>query len=350
MYTRNMIDDLRYIHDKDKSDALGLAAKQCQQIGADFTIAPGLQAGSVSNIVFAGMGGSALSALLAQSWPGAAKPFEVVRGYNLPAYVGQDTLAIISSYSGNTEEELDCLKQAEDKGAKIVIMSAGGKLQELAAEKNLPYVQIPSASQPRYATLYSFAALIKVLETVGLVDEGTADRELEAAEAFLKAEVASWSAEIPTRENPAKQLAKELIGKSIVIYAGPLMSPAAYKWKISFNENAKNVAWWGQYPEFNHNEFIGWSGWPHDKPYAVIDLISSFEHPRVNKRFGLSAKLLSGRRPAPNTVEARGDSLLQQLLWTVVFGDFVSIYTALLNGVDPAPVELVEKFKAELSK
>jgi glucose/mannose-6-phosphate isomerase len=133
-----------------------------------------------------------------------------------------------------------------------------------------------------------------------------------------------------------------------VVYACPLMAPAAYKWKISFNENAKNVAWWGQYPEFNHNEFIGWSSHPINKPYSVIDLRSSFEHPRVQQRFILSDKLLSGRRPAAYVVQAEGETLLEQLLWTINYGDFVTIYLALLNGVNPAPVELVEKFKKEL--
>jgi glucose/mannose-6-phosphate isomerase len=128
------------------------------------------------------------------------------------------------------------------------------------------------------------------------------------------------------------------------------LAPAAYKWKISFNENAKNIAWWSQYPEFNHNEFIGWSSHPVEKPYAVIDLLSNLEHPRIQKRFEVSAKLLSGMRPAPHAVQAQGASLPEQLLWAVNFGDFVTIYLALINNVDPAPVELVEKFKAELNK
>jgi glucose/mannose-6-phosphate isomerase len=114
------------------------------------------------------------------------------------------------------------------------------------------------------------------------------------------------------------------------------------------NENAKNLAWTNQYPEFNHNEFIGWSSHPVEKPYAVVDLRSSFEHPRIQKRFELSDRLLSGRRPAAHVVEAKGETLIEQLLWTINFGDFVTIYLALLNGVNPSPVELVERFKKEL--
>jgi glucose/mannose-6-phosphate isomerase len=140
------------------------------------------------------------------------------------------------------------------------------------------------------------------------------------------------------------------MGKSVVVYAGPTLVAAGYKWKISFNENAKQIAWFGVYPEFNHNEFIGWSEQPEHKPYAVIDLRSSFDHPRVTARFELSDRLLSGKRPAVHVVEAQGDTALAQALWASMLGDFVTIYTALLAGQDPAPVDLVEKFKKKLAE
>jgi glucose/mannose-6-phosphate isomerase len=173
--------------------------------------------------------------------------------------------------------------------------------------------------------------------------------ELEKASKFLTEAVKAWLPTVPTAENEAKKLANELAGKSGVVYGGPLMSPAAYKWKISFNENAKNIAWWNEFPEFNHNEFIGWSSHPVQKPYGVIELRSSLEHPRVQKRFEVSERLLSGKRPAPHVVNVQGESLLQQLVWAITFGDFVTIYLALLNNLNPAPVELVEKLKKELN-
>jgi glucose/mannose-6-phosphate isomerase len=137
-------------------------------------------------------------------------------------------------------------------------------------------------------------------------------------------------------------------GKTPIIYGGALTYPAAYKWKINVNENAKNTAWCNQLPEFNHNEFIGWSSHPIEKPFAVIDLISSFEHPRVLKRFEVSDRLLSGKRPKAHRVEAVGESVVEQLLYLVLLGDFVTAYLGILNNVDPSPVELVEKFKKEL--
>ena len=155
---------------------------------------------------------------------------------------------------------------------------------------------------------------------------------------------------MPAHQNPAKQLAQEMMGRSVVMYAGPKMYAAAYKWKISCNENAKQIAWVDQLPEFNHNEFLGWTQQPREKPYVIVDLRSNLEHPRVQKRFAVSARLLSGMRPAPNVVDVRGTTPLEQLLWVSIFGDFVTIYLALLNGLDPAPVELIEKFKKALDE
>ena len=114
------------------------------------------------------------------------------------------------------------------------------------------------------------------------------------------------------------------------------------------NENAKNVAWCNQLPEFNHNEFVGWSSHPTEKPYAVVDLRSQLEHPRVRKRFEVTERLLSGKRASPQIVNVVGENLIQQLLWAASMGDFVSLYLALLNGLNPTPVDLVERFKKEL--
>jgi glucose/mannose-6-phosphate isomerase len=341
-----MLDDLKYIHQRDGQDALGIAEKQAAQLEHEFDV-PVIE-GNFENIVYAGMGGSALAALISQSWPGYKLPFEVCRQYHIPAYVSNKTLFIAASYSGNTEETVSALTEAEAKGAKIAVIAGGGKLHETAQSKNYPFVLLPKAAQPRYAVFYNLKALVQILESAGFVNEAEASAQMKQTSEFLRQSVQAWLPTVPQAQNPAKQLAMELAGKSGVVYAGPLMAPAAYKWKISFNENAKNVAWWGQYPEFNHNEFIGWSSHPIDKPYAVVDLRSSFEHPRVQKRFELSDKLLSGRRPAAHVVQAQGETILEHLLWTTSFGDFVTIYLALLNGVNPAPVDLVEKFKTEL--
>jgi glucose/mannose-6-phosphate isomerase len=328
---------------------LGIAGKQPQQLRHDFDLqgwSP--PENSFDNIVYAGMGGSALAAYFSTSWPAYKVPFEISRQYNIPAYVSSRTLFIASSYSGNTEETLSALAQAEERQATIVVIAGGGKLQQIAQDKNYTFILMPKAEQPRYAALYNLKALIQLISAAKLWNENDTIESLHKTVEFLESNIGNLAPDVPTAQNPAKQLAQELMGKSVVVYSGPLFAPVAYKWKISFNENAKNVAWQGILPEFSHNEFIGWSSHPTNKPYAIIDLISSFDHPQITKRFDISARLLSGKRPQPNTVEAKGNNLIEQLLWTAIFGDFVSLYLGLLNGVNPTPVDLVEKMKTEL--
>jgi glucose/mannose-6-phosphate isomerase len=344
-----MLDDLKRIHKLDKDDALGVAEKQWEQLKHDYGVEllPGLL--GVTNVVLAGMGGSALPAVYLRSWPGTSVPFEIVRDYELPSYVGESTLFISSSYSGNTEETLSALAAAEARKARIVVIAAGGKLAAYAKAKQYPIFKIPPGIQPRMSSFYFLSALVQLLEPLGLIPDGKR-AELEAAGAWLSSQLEDLKPEIPTKKNPAKKLAQELAGKSVVVYGGPKMFPVANKFKICLNENAKNVAWVNQYPEFNHNEFVGWSSHPVRKPYAVVEIRSKLEHKRVQKRFLVTERLLSGKRPSPEVIEPRGDTLIQQLLWTSNFGDFTSLYLAILNGLNPTPVDLVEKLKVSLDK
>jgi glucose/mannose-6-phosphate isomerase len=343
----DMLDDLKMIHERDPQDALGVAEKQWEYLAKDFdaTFTPN---GEIRNVVLAGMGGSALPGVMVGSWPRTRVPFEICRNYAVPDYVGPNTLFISSSYSGNTEETLEALQHAEEKGAQIVVIAAGGKLAEAAKAKGYPLFAIPAGIQSRMATFYFLNAFVKILAPLGLT---VADiDELAQAAEWLKAELAQLNPTVPTASNPAKQIALELVGKTVIMYSGPQLFPAANKWKICMNENAKNTAWVNQYPEFNHNEFIGWSGQPVQKPFAVVEIRSSLEHPRVQKRFAVSERLLSGKCPAPIVVEPKGDTLLQQLLWGIAMGDFVSVYLALLNNINPTPVDLVEKLKTALDE
>ena len=341
-----MLDDLKFIHEKDVNDALGVAEKQWQQLQHqyDVSFAP---SGEIRNVVHSGMGGSSWWSMFVLSWPGVSLPFEISRNYEIPRYVDEHTLFIACSYSGNTEETLAALDAAKAKKAQIVVIASGGKLADRAQQEELPLYLVPTGVQPRMSSFFMMAALVQLLEPLGLVAKGSMDEMRQAGE-WLRPLAQQFVATVPTTKNRAKQLAQECIGKSPVIYAGPKLFPAANKWKICMNENAKNVAWCNQFPEFNHNEFIGWSSHPVDKPYTIIELRSNLEHPRTQKRFEVTNRLLSGRWPQPEVVEVEGETLVQQLLWTATLGDFTSIYLALLNGVNPTPVDLVEELKKEL--
>lgn len=343
-----MLDDLKYIHEKDAQDALGVIEKQWKQLMQHYEVSF-TPTEDIRNVVLSGMGGSAWPALYVQVWPGITVPFEVSRNYTLPKYVNENTLVIVSSYSGNTEETLASLAVAEERKAQIVVFAAGGELARLAKEKNLPLFAIPPGIQPRMSSFYFIAAFISLFTSLGLMDPEAAT-ELPGLSQWLSGEVDPWKPDVPTAQNPAKQLALEIAGKTLISYSGPLLGPVANKMKICMNENAKNTAWSYQYPEFSHNEFIGWSSHPIEKPFAVVEIRSNLEHPRVQKRFEISERMLSGMRPSPLVITPKGETLPQQIFWTSMFCDFVCTYVALLNGVNPTPVDLVEKFKAELVK
>lgn len=345
-----MLDDNNVLKQRDPEGALSIAAEQYAQAKFSVEVAsPENDGREITRVVVAGMGGSALAALLAKSWLKAelTVPFEVVRTYELPGYVDYNTLVIASSYSGNTEETISGLEDARKRNAQISVISAGGRLDAIANEDGVAHVKLPADLQPRMAVIYNLRALIAILVQFGVVNH---DRFAEIGEVseWLREETSQWTSDVTTDKNYAKQLALLAVGKTPVFYAGSLMAPVAYKWKISWNENAKNVAFWNELPEFNHNEFIGWSSHPVEKPFAIFDLVSTLEHPRILKRFAVSDQLLSGKRPKSTAVPMKGDSVIAQLLWGSILADFVSIYVAILNGVDPTPVDLVEKLKKEL--
>ncbi len=347
----DILDNLSVIAQKDPSDALGVAAAQFQQASYDSAVQNAEHDGRIiTAIVVTGMGGSALAALLAKTLlqDELSISFEVSRDYTLPNYVNENTLVIASSYSGNTEETVSSLQQAQDRGAQIGVVASGGKLIDIAIENGISYTTIPKGIQPRMGVIYNLRGLLSLLVNFGAIRASWLD-DLANISGWLEQESAQWKADNPTEHNYAKQLALETIGKTPVFYGSPLTASLAYKWKISWNENGKNVAFWNQYPEFNHNEFLGWYSHPVEKPFAVFDLHSSFDSARIAQRMELSDKILSGRRPQAQGISLKGDTLLAQLVWGSILADFASIYVAILNGIDPTPVEIIERLKLELA-
>lgn len=342
-----MLDKADFIARYDKENALGVVAGLPEQLRHDYPEVPGLpEAAEIEQIVVAGMGGSAQPGEFIKTWLGdrLPVPLVMVRDYDLPAFVGPETLVVASSYSGNTEETLEALEVALERGAQVVVSASGGKLVEAARAKNLPYFELPTGIQPRMAVLYAVRAMVTLLERVGLV-EGALE-EMAAAGTWLEGEMGSWGPEAPTADNAAKQIASELVGHPVVVYAGPVLAFAAMKWKIAINENAKNIAFYNYFPELNHNEFQGWLN-PDKHGLKVVELRSDSDHARVVKRFDVTNRLLSNRF-APIEVRAEGKTKLEQLVWTIALGEYVATYLAVLNQVDPTPVDLVEKFKKEL--
>lgn len=349
----DILDNQNMIRQRDSEKTLEAAAAQAKQAEEKLDVrhAPD-HAVPFQKIIMTGMGGSALAPLLIRSWllDRLTVPIEVCRGYSLPNHVGPESLVVALSCSGNTEETLEAYDDARRRGARTTVVAKGGRLLEKAQNDQVAHVVLPDLPvQPRMLTISQLVAVSQLLVAHGVVDREVLG-ELKDASRWMDERAGQWAKEVEFSQNPAKQLAADALGKSAVFFGGPLMSAAAYKWKISWNENAKNVAFWNEYPEFSHNEFIGWTSHPIEKPFAIYDIRSQFEDKRIAQRMALSDKLLSGRRPKATVITPEGDNLLKQLLWASVLADFVSIYLGILNNVDPGPVKLIEKFKQQLSE
>ncbi|MDQ7820536.1 MAG: bifunctional phosphoglucose/phosphomannose isomerase [Armatimonadota bacterium] len=301
-------------------------------------------------VVVAGMGGSGIGGdlLRAVLYEEAAPPVVVVKDYRVPGWVGPETLLFACSYSGETEETLAAYQEAAGRGARCVAITSGGSLLRRARERGDPAVVVPPGLPPRAALPYMFLPMVAILAAAGAVRSFDED----AAEA---ADVAASVAEelAPGRpENPARALADSLVGRLPLIYsATPLLEPAAQRWKDQINENAKTLAAWNTFPELNHNETVGWGLDPDlARRCHVVILRDPREPPRLARRVAITRDLAFCRAAGVDEVWARGRGLLARLCSIIVVGDFVSWYLALLRGVDPTPVPVIDELKRRLAQ
>jgi glucose/mannose-6-phosphate isomerase len=303
----------------------------------------------LNGVVFAGMGGSALAGNMLKNWlyERLLVPLEVSRGYQLPGHIGKNTLVVCSSYSGNTEETLSAYWYAQKMNCRIAVITSGGKLLKEAQRQQRIALELPKGLPPRLAVLAGLKALACLLADLGLVEAVDVRRELLDASNFLDIQKAALNADA-LENNRARDLAKQLQTKMPLIYGGPGLGAAAYYWKISINENAKQMAFYNTFPELDHNEFQGWQ-FPHEKNIQPLVLRSSFDGEKMYHRMQLTEQLLARFDYKPINVGAVGKTPLEQLLYTLMLGDYVSAYLAELNGVDPLEVSLIEQLKSKLA-
>lgn len=307
----------------------------------------------VKNIVVIGMGGSAIGGDLVRSFLSSKLliPFHVCRHYVLPEYIDDETLVIASSYSGNTEETLAALDDTLARKAMIVAMSTGGLLKDVANLNDIPVAILPPGLQPRAALGYSVVPLLVFLEKIGLVKNVA--KEITDIITRLQTYRERYIEDNPVLQNPAKNIAQKIHGKIPIIYSGPTLTDVvAVRWKGQICENAKNLAFANHFAEFNHNELVGWSDTvrAHREHLAVIVLRDSDDHPQIRKRMNIVEGIIKEQSVELIEVHSRGTLPFERMLSLVQLGDFVSYYLAVLNNVDPTPVEVIEFLKKELKE
>ncbi|MCP4705607.1 MAG: bifunctional phosphoglucose/phosphomannose isomerase [candidate division Zixibacteria bacterium] len=308
------------------------------------------QYSDIKNIVVAGMGGSAIGGDTARTY--LAKklniPFFVCRHYNLPGFVDDKTLIIISSYSGNTEETLSAFEQALSKNAKIVCISTGGKVGEIAITNNLPMVQLPKGYPPRTALGYSFIPLLFLMAKLGFIANVSEDitKLIDGLKEYRKL----YSVEIKSEDNRAKTIAQKMFGKIPIIYSGPeLTDTVGTRWKGQICENAKCLAYNNQFAEFNHNELVGWNVIENYKNnLIVIYLRDSEDHIKIAERMTIVKDIITKYDVEVIEVTSQGETSLLRIFSLIQIGDFISYYLAILNNVDPTPVAVIDYLKNKL--
>jgi len=293
-----------------------------------------------------GMGGSGVAGDVAAAFAESqGRRVAVHKSYGVPAWaVATRPLIIAVSHSGNTEETVSGVKASITDGLPVGSMSTGGALAEMAAQYGIPHVEIPAGPQPRAAIGYLSGAVLRLLESSGVIG-ATATGLFEAAdvvESLLDGEA----------QKAAEDIAAQLEGRIAVIYGGMgIAATAAGRWKTQINENGKAPAYWSVLPELDHNELVGWTAFPElgRDSVGVVFLSDRGDHPRVVRRAGLTRELMQGVAIA-GAVASRGEGALARLFSLIVVGDLVSVAVAEHAGIDPVPVETIEELKRRLAE
>jgi glucose/mannose-6-phosphate isomerase len=348
------LDDLDGIARTDSQGFLNLVEEFPQQVADGWLLGKQVSglppSAGIDGVVILGMGGSGISGnvLKAALGMGFRCPVRVSKGYGIPGWVGPGTLVFAVSYSGETEETLEAYGRARAAGARVVTVCCGGTLARLGAEHGCAAVTLKAGLQPRAAMGYLSMPLLAVCQSLGL---GHYKADVTETAAVLTARASQWGRRVPVSDNPAKQMAASLAGTVPLVYgAEGLGAVAAYRWKCQLNECAKIHAFENSLSELNHNEVMGWSPLnpQQDLRLGLVCLRHPGEHPRISERFRVTVPLLKERAAYSGEFRTEATSPLARLMDMMYLGDFVATYLAITNGVDPTPIDMIDRVKGAL--
>ena len=345
--------DLNQIHKYDTQNMLHLLnafPEQCAQarrIAQDFRFTR-RDSRPHTNVVIAGMGGSAIGGDLARAVLSreSAVPIIVNRNYTIPEFIGDQTLFIAASYSGNTEETLQSVHEAFKKGAEIFAITSGGRLREEAEANGWPCLTIPAGQPPRASLGYLFIPIVSILTRLGYAPDTILNADLDEAVGLLRRMAEQFK---PGENSPPERCAKQLIGKLPIIYAPQELEAVAVRWKGQFSENSKSLAYANVYPEMNHNEIEGWKHPPNlTQKCHVIQLHDSSAPQQTQDRMRITAELICKHTDGITDVHSEGESLLARIFSLISIGDWTSFYLAIEYEQDPTPVDRIQELNEEL--
>jgi len=295
-----------------------------------------------SNVILTGLGGSGIGGSIIQNYLSdkATLPFAVNKDYTLPAFVGENTLVLVSSYSGNTEETVACLQQALKAKATVVCITSGGKVAEIAKKKKVDCILLPAGMPPRACLGYSIVQVLFALQYQKLL-KGDFEKDIQASIKLIQNETGAM-------QKSAKAIAKKLNGKIPVIYAAPNFEGVAVRFRQQINENGKMLAWHNVIPEMNHNELVGWRD--KNDNLGVIMLRNESDYSRVQMRMDSNKKVIKKYTSTIIEVFSKGKSYWEKVFYFVHLTDWVSVYLADLHGVDAMEVKVIDSLKGELNK
>jgi glucose/mannose-6-phosphate isomerase len=303
------------------------------------------------NIIIAGMGGSAIGGELAKDYTRATAniPLEISREYYLPNYADKNSLVILASYSGDTEETLSAFVDAINRKCMIFCVSSGGNLIKYAQKLNLPHLQVKSGMQPRAALPHMLLPILKCMEKIGIAPNLSI--ELNEAIELLKNVSSKNNPQIPTKDNFAKTMAQNLSNTAPTVYGFGIYRGVALRFKQQFNENAKTPAKWEYFSELNHNETMGWeSAKDLSECFTPVFIRDKSEPVEIHSRIEITKSIMQPTMPKMYEIWAQGKSDLAKILSTILVGDFISIYMAILRKIDPTPVNTVVAMKEKIEQ
>jgi len=302
------------------------------------------------NIVFLGMGGSSVGANLIRAWALERSniPIVLCQDYHLPSFVDKNSFVVAVSYSGDTEETLTAFVEAVERGCTVVSVASGGRLREFSDKLNVPCVQLVPGLPPRGALPYLFMPLLSLIQRVGIKVESEDTAELIEKLREMRNELRP---ENTFEKNKAKQIAFELIGFTPIIYGWGMYAPVAQRMKTQLNENSKIPAFWSILPEADHNDVVGWDGDREtSKKFCALLIRDPQEPEEIWNRIESTEKIvLKNSIGKIIHIQATGESALARMFSVLYLGDFVSLYSAVLRGVDPTPVKVIERLKNEMA-